>query len=40
MDKDEKEMIWTALESVQKDIYDIKRRVKNIEISIWGIKQR
>ena len=40
MDKQEKELIWNALESLQQEVYNIAKRLKNIEISLWGAKQR
>ncbi len=40
MDKEEKELIWNALESLQQEVYNIEKRLKSIEISLWGAKQR
>jgi len=40
MDKEEKELIWNALESLQQEVYNIVKRLKSIEISLWGAKQR
>ena len=40
MDKEEKELIWNALESLQQECNNMRKRLENIEISLWGAKQR
>jgi len=39
MDKEEKEMIWNALECLQAECDNMRKRLKNIEIFLWGAKQ-